>query len=225
MTDDDEWGWAVDPRYSLWCLTFTRGLNPADVLRRYGADPDRAQVLARTERSDLYEQALRGGTVLRVGMHSGWSFCFEDVGGAGSRPGPLRALSQGTETVSLLQGGDGMNLLSHWHDGQCRERFEPGATDWIPQGTGPFWDLVRSRHQAHPGRPGLLLALEVITQHTGVYLDRTTITGPLLTAYLADEDRTPDPVPSLPPTPPKQGSTSLGRYLGSVRPTPRPPET
>ncbi|MFD8913444.1 DUF6461 domain-containing protein [Streptomyces sp. NPDC059575] len=125
---DGEWEWATDPRFPLWCVTFTRHLAPDKVLRRYGADARTARMLARGEASGLYDLALRGGTVLRAGTAGGWSFCYEDVGGAGSRPGVLGALSRGTETLSLLHGGDGTNHLA-----QCprrtEDRLRPGLTD------------------------------------------------------------------------------------------------
>ncbi|MFK4272571.1 DUF6461 domain-containing protein [Streptomyces milbemycinicus] len=219
MVSSDEWGWATDPRYPLWCVTFTRGLAPAEVLRRYGADPNRARMLAHADASDLYDLAFRGGTVLRAGALNGWSFCYEDVGGAGSRPGPLGALSQGTETLSLLRGGDGMNRLAHWCDGQCREAFEPGATDRMPQGARHFWDLAHDYSQAAPGHAGLLHALKAITHHTGISLDTATITGPLLTTHLADQDRTPDPVPHARPSAPRNRASSMGRALGTARPS------
>ncbi|WP_329127469.1 hypothetical protein [Streptomyces sp. NBC_01465] len=64
----DHWDWVTSPRYPLWCVTFTKSLAPPEVLRRYGAEPDRARTLAHTEASDLYDMALRdNGTVLRVG--------------------------------------------------------------------------------------------------------------------------------------------------------------
>lgn len=220
MTDGDAWGWATDARLPLLCLTFTKRLASYEVLHRYGADPGTARVLTPGETSGLRELALRGGTVLRAGTVGGWSFCYEDVGGAGSRPGPLGALSNGTETLSLLRGGDGMNRMAYWRDGQCLEDFEPGAADRLPRGERHFWDLVHSAGQTAPHRPGLLLALRAITCHTGVSLGTDTVEGPLLTAYLADEDRTPDPAPRHRPAAPGNGTSGLGRLLGAVQPSP-----
>ncbi|MGW0185744.1 DUF6461 domain-containing protein [Streptomyces sp. NPDC003362] len=163
MAGGDGWAWATEPRFPLWCLTFTKDLTPAEVLRRYGADPDRAQLLDHARAGDLYVIALRGGTVLRAGALRGWSFCWEDVGGAGSSRGVLAALSAGTETFTLLRGGDGMNRLTHWCDGQHRESFEPGPSDRTPQGDRPFWELVQDYGQATPEQPGLLSALQAIS--------------------------------------------------------------
>jgi hypothetical protein len=35
VASGDGWEWATDPRFPLWCLTFTKDLAPAEVLRRY----------------------------------------------------------------------------------------------------------------------------------------------------------------------------------------------
>ncbi|WP_405686427.1 DUF6461 domain-containing protein [Streptomyces sp. NBC_00057] len=122
------WAWARDPHAVMWCVTFARGITPEDVLARYGADARTAQFLTRQQAAHLYDSSLPEGSVLRAGALGDWSFCFEDCGVMGMMPGPLSALSYGTETFSVLLGGDGMNGFAHWRDGQCTERFEPGFT-------------------------------------------------------------------------------------------------
>ncbi|MFH8886733.1 DUF6461 domain-containing protein [Streptomyces californicus] len=219
MADGHDTKWFTDPRLPTWCITLTEHLTPDAVLRRYGADPGTARMLARDEASDLYDRALRGGTVVRVGTAGTWAFGYEDIGQAGSRPGPLAVLSRGTQTLSLLRGGDGTNRLAHWRDGQCREAFELGTASRKPQGNHYFWDLVHAASQTTPWATGLLLALRAITHHSGVVLSKETIQGPLLTAHLADEDRAPDPAPRHRPVP-NINTSALGRALGTVRPSP-----
>ncbi|MYQ48615.1 hypothetical protein GTW40_26845 [Streptomyces sp. SID4985] len=194
---DGTWRWATDPRFPVWCVTFTRDLTPDEVLRRYGADPRTARMLARGEAGGLYDLALHGGTVLRAGTADGWAFCYEDVGGAGSRSGLLGTLSRGTETLSLLHGGDGTNHLAYWRDGE-RIDFELGPTG----GT--------SRHA------GLVPALRAVTRHTGVSLGADDLEGPLLTAYLAEAAPLRSPVTG------GAGTATVGRPLGAVRPASDP---
>ncbi len=216
MTDSAHSNWATDPRHALWCVTFTRNVTPADVLRRYGADPGSAQLRAHADTREFYERIMGAGTVLRVGLLGAWSFCYEDAGAAGSRPGLLSCLSQGTETLSLLKGGDGMNLLAVWRDGQREEVFEPGAFGRRPQKDHRLWDLVQ---QSTTGQPRIIAAFQAIARYTGVLLDDAKIAGPLLTACLADADRIPDPTPQpAHPSLPKDGNRPLGRSLGSFRP-------
>ncbi|MGW1278904.1 DUF6461 domain-containing protein [Streptomyces tsukubensis] len=223
--DDNDWAWATDPRYPLWCLTFTRNLEPAEVLRRYGADPSNAQTLAHTETSHLYDLALHeGGTVLRVGALHGWTFGYEDVGGTGSHPGTLQTLSQGTETICLLRGGDGTNRLTHCINGQTRETFEPSAalTSQRPPQPHPFWNLIHTYGQQALHQPPILLALHAVTHHTHTILDRATLSGPLLSIHLANTDQPPRSAPPAPPCPPTKAMPPIGRALGSAHPLPRP---
>lgn len=216
MTDSAHSNWATDPRHALWCVTFTRNVTPADVLRRYGADPGSAQLRAHADTREFYERIMGAGTVLRAGTLGAWSFCYEDAGAAGSRPGLLSRLSQGTETLSLLKGGDGMNLLAVWRDGQREEVFEPGAFGRRPQKDHKLWDLVQ---HSITGQPRIVAALQAIACYTGVLLDDAKIAGPLLTVCLADANRIPDPTPQpARPSLPKDSNRSLGRSLGSFRP-------
>ncbi|MEU3400798.1 DUF6461 domain-containing protein [Streptomyces filamentosus] len=222
MTEEYEWEWVTDPRFPIWCVTFSKGLTSGEVMRRYGTDPIAALTLARDEAGGLYDLALTGGTVLRVGTLGGWAFGYEDVGHAGAHPGPLGALSRDTETLCLLRGGgDGTNRLEYWREGERREAFEAGVTGSEPQGERCFWDLVQSAGRGASARVGLLIALQAITDYTGVSLSTNTVQGPLLTAYLSDADRTPDPTPQRPELA-DRGTSGLRRPLGAVRPPSTP---
>ncbi|MEV5935054.1 DUF6461 domain-containing protein [Streptomyces sp. NPDC052079] len=215
------WAWAEDPRAVMWCVTFTRGITPEDVLARYGADARAAQFLTRQQAGRLNDSSLAEGSVLRVGALGAWSFCFEDYGVMGAMPGPLSALSQGRETFSVLRGGDGTNGFAHWRDGQCTERFEPGFTHTKPKPPHPWWDAVQERLDATGEEyPGLVPLLEAVVHHTGAVLDTGTLSGPLLTLRLEDSSRTPDPPPPHP-----RSSRPPGRILGrpALPGTPPPP--
>ncbi|WP_420711617.1 DUF6461 domain-containing protein [Streptomyces sp. NRRL F-5193] len=217
MTEGYGWEWVTGLRFPIWCVTFTRDLLSSEVMRRYGADPRAAVTLAREEAGELYDLALAGGTVLRAGTLDGWAFAYEDVSHAGAQPGPLGALSRNTETLCLLRGGDGTNRLEYWREGGCREAFEVGVIGKVPQGEHNLWDLVQSAGRAVPPRAGLLTALQAISDYTGVSLSTKTIQGPLLSVYLSDEDRTPDPTPQR-SEPEDRGTSGLRNSLGAVRP-------
>ncbi|MGW0137528.1 DUF6461 domain-containing protein [Streptomyces calvus] len=188
------WAWAEDPRAVTWCVTITRGITPEEVVARYGADARTAQLLTRQQAARLAGGDLPEGSVLRAGQMGDWSFCFEDYGVMGCMSGPLSALSLDTETFSVLRGGDGMNGFAYWRDGQCAERFEPGAADTKPRPPRPWWDAVQERLDASGEEyPGLVPVLEATTRHTRAVLDTDTLDGPLLTLRLEDSDRIPDP--------------------------------
>ncbi|MEZ3182639.1 helix-turn-helix domain-containing protein [Streptomyces pimonensis] len=197
-------------------MTFTRGVTPEEVLARYGADARTARLLTRQQAAQLAGMDRPDGSVLRAGQLGDWSFCFEDYGVMGCMPGPLSALSRGTETFSVLRGGDGMNGFKCWRDGQCAEWFEPGAASTKPRPPHPWWDAVQERLDATGEEyPGLVPVLEATAHHTGVVLDTDTLDGPLLTLRLEDSDLTPDPPTRLQvPRPP------AGVRLGPARPGP-----
>jgi hypothetical protein len=194
------WAWANDPRAGTWCLTLTRGIAPEEVLARYGADADTARLITRQQAAQLMNgtassSGLPEGSLLRAGAWGGgWAFCYEDHGVMGAMPGPLSALSRGTETLGVLKGGDGMNRFSHWRDGHCTERFEPGFPRTRPNPPHPWWDAVQEQlERSSKPYPGLGPVLQAMAHHTGGALDTATFDGPLLTLLLEESRRTPDP--------------------------------
>ncbi|GAB3003283.1 hypothetical protein GCM10023080_081280 [Streptomyces pseudoechinosporeus] len=206
------WEWARDPRAGMWCVTFTHGIAPEDVLTRYGADTSSAQFLTRQQAARLDDSSLPEGSVLRAGSLDDWSFCFEDFGVMGAMPGPLSALSQGTESLSVLRGGDGMNRFAHWRDGQCTEQFEPGFTHTKPDPPHLWWDTVQERLDASgEDYPGPVPVLEAVAHRTGAVLDTATLDGSLLTLRLEDGSRTPDPPLRPHPAAPRPPGRRLGR--------------
>ncbi|MEU9576407.1 DUF6461 domain-containing protein [Streptomyces chilikensis] len=216
------WAWAGNQHAVMWCVTFTHGITPEEVLARYGADTRAARLLTGQQAGHLNDSNLPQGSVLRAGSLGVWSFCFEDHGVMGAMSGPLSALSQGTETFSVLRGGDGMNGFAHWRDGRCTEQFEPGFTYTRPDPPHPWWDAVQERLDAsNEEYPGLAPVLEAVAHHTGAVLDTGTLRGPLLTLRLEDSSRTPDPQPRPRP----RTSQPPGRLLGRLLPpgTPSPP--
>lgn len=171
-----------------WCVTFTRGITPDEVLARCGAAPRDARVMPKREAERLGADSHRNGTtksVLRVGALGDGAFCHETWGVLGAMPGILSVLSRGTETFTVTMGGDSMNTFEHWLGGRCTEVFEPSRPDTRPVPPHPWWDAVQERREA-TGRsePGLVSAVRVIGDHMGTHLDDATVDGPLLTVLL-----------------------------------------
>ncbi|MFM9371886.1 DUF6461 domain-containing protein [Streptomyces sp. Da 82-17] len=208
------WSWAQDSRVAMWCLTFTRGVTPQEVLARYGADPEAGRLLDRRQAAALGHTSPYDTSVLRAGPCGDWSFCFEEDGTMGSMSGSLAALSKGTETVSLLRGADGMNVFAHWRDGSRAERFEPAHTR--PEPPHPWWDAVQEQLDASR-EPSLSLipVLEAVAHHVQGELDTDTLNGPLLTVLLDESQRTPDPSA---PGSPRTTCQPVGRVLGGALP-------
>ncbi|MTK05190.1 DUF6461 domain-containing protein [Micromonospora sp. CP22] len=184
-TTAGQWAWAEDPCLVMWCVTFTRAITAPDVLARYGADPRVARLLDRDEANSLYAETAQEGSMLRAGSLGMWSFCFEEHGITSAMSGTCATLSEGTETLSVLRGADGMNGFAHWRDGRRVERFEPGMTVTKPQPPHPWWDAVEVHLATRPSPHSRLVpVLEVVAAHIGAALDSRTVDGPLLTAAL-----------------------------------------
>lgn len=180
----DALDWAVDHM----CVTFTRGLDPAEVFTRYGADPARSRLLDADAASDLPTGQFAAGTVslLRSGRLGEWTFCVEEDGVIGSWPEPLAVLSRGTETYSVLST-EGLAVFQHWRDGECLENFEPGLEHPQPGHPSPWWDRVQEALSEH-GDSGMAPVVALVLDHLGLTLDDATLAAPWPTLTLAEDD-------------------------------------
>ncbi|MGW0825545.1 DUF6461 domain-containing protein [Streptomyces sp. NPDC002845] len=180
------WAW-VDHADS-WCVTFTRGITPEEILVRYGAAPGHARLLDREQARDIADESRARkaeGTVLRAGSLGDWSFCFEEWGVDGTLTEVLSALSRGTETFSVLLGGDGMNVFAHWQDGKCGELFEPGEPDAEPSPPHPWWDAVQARWETSGADyPGLAPVIAAVAAYMGAALQDSMLDGSLLSVLM-----------------------------------------
>ncbi|MFC9887295.1 DUF6461 domain-containing protein [Streptomyces pilosus] len=180
----DTLDWAGDHM----CVTFTRGLDPAEVFTRYGADPDRARLLDTDAASDLPTGQFAAGAVslLRAGRLGDWTFCVEEDGVLGSWPDLLAALSRGTETYSVVST-EGLAVFQHWRDGQCLENFEPGPEHPRPEHSGPWWDRGQVALAEHEG-PGVASVVALVLDHLGLTLDDATLAAPWPTLTVTEDD-------------------------------------
>ncbi|MGW9175864.1 DUF6461 domain-containing protein [Streptomyces decoyicus] len=215
---EDAWHWATEDRVPFFCITFSRDKTPAEVITAYGADAQQAALLTHDQSCEIYPDSV-GGTLLRAGALNNWAFCFEERDPEGFKPGVLRRLSRDHETIQVVCGGDGMNTVERIQAGRLTERFEPGVSI-SPEGTGPYslHQEVRRFIAAQPRDvSGLQAALCVVGRRIGAVLDATTLSGPLLTAFIDDAHREPhtaNPVSS------EHTQGSVGRLLGPVQPNP-----
>ncbi|MCP9213386.1 DUF6461 domain-containing protein [Streptomyces sp. NEAU-Y11] len=215
---DDAWQWATDPRTPTFCITFTRGATPQDVIAAYGADPTQATVLTPAQAIEAFP-AGTAGTVLRVGALGRWSFCYENREPEGFKPAVLHRLSHATETIQVFKGGDGMNGIERLQAGHTTERFEPGMATAHGDGPHLLFDQAQRLTAAQPPHtPALHTALRAVGQYIGADLHTATLNGPLLTAFVADGHRSPRTPVSAPGQRPAR---SLGRNLGPVELPPR----
>lgn len=217
MTGPSRWDWALYGRHEGFCLTFTHGILPAAILRRYGVDPSEARTIALPQVHDAL-QPDPDSSVLRVGTFREWAFCFETLGVQGIMPAVLAALSQGTQTIAVSLGANALHILEHWVDRQPRERFEPGqASSLQARDVHPLWDAAERHRANHSELPAILGALEAVGDLVGGHLTADVIEGPLLSTVLP---WTLPPLPSLAaPLPFVQMAETrpLGPRIGSLR--------
>ncbi|MFE2889345.1 DUF6461 domain-containing protein [Streptomyces sp. NPDC059272] len=222
MTESSpSWDWIRSGGYVSMCLTFTRGVTPEDLLRRYGADPLDANSITFAQAYELIQPGP-DSSILRVGSLGEWTFCCESLGVQGVMPAVLAALSRDTETVAFNHGADARHTLDHWVDGQPREHFEPGTKASLQAaGVHPFWDAAERHHADNPEGPAELNALEAVSDRIGGYLTTDIVHGPLLTTFLPwILPPLPSPAAPLPFVDAPQ-QRPLGRLLGTSLPPAR----
>ncbi|MEV6483317.1 DUF6461 domain-containing protein [Streptomyces sp. NPDC051576] len=203
------------------CLTFTHGVTPEDLLRRYGADASQASSIAFPQ---VYELLQPGpdSSILRVGTLREWTFCCETLGVQGIMPAVLAALSQDTQTVAFNHGANALHTLEHWVDGQPREHFEAGQESTLQAAdVHPFWDAAERHRAENPNRPAVLDALEAVGDRIGGHLTADIVHDPLLTTVLP-WTLPPLPSPAAPlPFVHATKSRPPGPLLGTLHPPTR----
>lgn len=135
-----EAGWVDE--YQGFCLTFVRGVGPAELLARYGAQPvPAAPGTARRTARETWE-AVHTWTnaylpAVRVGRFGDWAFGFEEGSQQGSRPEVLRRLSAGTRAVAVHHSDH--TRLSVVDDGELITTYDTRQPD---HRTGSAPDLL-----------------------------------------------------------------------------------
>jgi hypothetical protein len=175
-----------------FCITLVRGLDEAEVLRRFGGEHSPPRRLTEAEVGKLSEPLpSRYLQLVLVAMADGWSVAVEDNGFEGSRPEVLRALSRGSQAVSVYRNVNALGYFSDAVDGALLVQFELlfPQRRWgsqpdllLPQmravGLDPDW------HEPPYGELDTA-ALALAERVTGVRLDPGILDGPLLVAGIA----------------------------------------
>lgn len=172
----DPWAWAVDGRRVSFCLTFISGRDPAQVIATLGGDPDRLTLYTEAE---AYQQG-RPDVIVRCGTVGTWTFCYEDSAGATATEGMVARLSQGTELLQAIKGGDGTNVIVHARNGRRVEWTEPSPSFQPPgKGPRPLHSAVQAQIRREPEVHGLVAALHLIAERVGGHITEADLEGPL----------------------------------------------
>jgi uncharacterized protein DUF6461 len=109
------------------CITFVRGDNEDDALRRFGGDPATARWMTLTE---VAEESYNNkypywyAPLLLVDTINDRVVIFEDNGTQGIRHEALQAVSQGTEMVSVFWNVNALQRFIYAVDGKTITEFE-----------------------------------------------------------------------------------------------------
>ncbi|GAA3749822.1 hypothetical protein GCM10022225_37590 [Plantactinospora mayteni] len=186
-----------DGLHEAFCLTFVRDPDDSAVLRRFGVDPASLRALTGIARATElpFDHLVLGGRL------DGWVFVLEENGFQGSRTEVLRAVSGGTEAVSVFTNVNSDRQFAHAVDGILRTGFDPSSPvrRWgaAPDALVPLMRQVGLPESGDAGwnDAGLDAGLDLADLITGVHLDADRLTGPLTTGRLVP--LLPDP-PALP---------------------------
>ncbi|AVT28784.1 hypothetical protein C6361_03935 [Plantactinospora sp. BC1] len=181
-----------------FCLTFVRDPDEEAVLRRFGVDPTSLRSL--TGLAGIGE--LPFDHLVLAGRLDGWVFVLEENGFEGSRTEVLRAVSAGTEAVSVYTNVNGNQRFAHAVRSLLRTGFDPGSPvrRWgeAPDALVPLMRQVGLPDTGDAGwsSGGLEAALRLADLVTGVHLAADRLTGPLTTGRLVPLLSDPPALPS-----------------------------
>jgi hypothetical protein len=174
-----------------FCITLVRGLDEVQVLRRLGGERSQPRTLTAGEAGELSYSFHAGyPQIVLAARAGGWAVAVEDNGWEGSRPEVLRALSAGTQAVSVYRNVNALGYFSDAVDGEVLVQFEL----LFPQrrwGSQPDLLLPQMRavgldpdSQEPPYGEVDTAALALAERVTGVHLDPRMLEGPLPAAEI-----------------------------------------
>ncbi len=181
LVEEDELG-------DLWCLAFVRGLDEAEALRRMGAKEESIRPLTYEALMDegLFEEMVLAGRL------DDWTVLIEVYGWQATEPDVLRALSAGTEVVSVLRhdyyANDFMyavdgGLVTYFNYMQPARRYgsDPDrlVAAMMEAGFGPE-HRGDDEEDGNAHRPTIDGALLLAAGLTGVVLTQDVLSGPLM---------------------------------------------
>ncbi|WP_238008960.1 DUF6461 domain-containing protein [Dactylosporangium sp. AC04546] len=123
----------------IWCLTFVRGVDGREALRRFGAYPETAAPRTLEELGEMKLSFDAGyPTVAAVTEVGGWAVVLEPEGFEAAHT-LLEAVSVGTEAVSVLRHDYASDRFGHAADGVLLTGFDPDRP-------GRRWGAEPDRH-------------------------------------------------------------------------------
>jgi hypothetical protein len=174
-----------------FCFSLVRGLDAVEVLRRFGGERSQPRTLTLGEAGQLSGSFHAGyPQLILVAKAGGWSVAVEDNGWEGTRPEVLRALSRGTQAVSVHST---VGALGHFNDAVDGEVLVSFELLFPHRRLGSQPDLLLPQMRAvgldadrhEPSYDdAVIAALALAERITGVHLDPGVLAGPLVGAQI-----------------------------------------
>ncbi|MFG1959821.1 DUF6461 domain-containing protein [Nonomuraea sp. NPDC049028] len=193
-------GWELG---DIWCLTFVRDLDEAEALRRLGAAEESIRPVTYRE---LTDEGLFPHTAL-AGRLEGWVVLIERNGSEATKPEAVRALSAGTELVSVMRHDYATDLFVYAIDGDRLTSFDPRKPAWRygsdpdcvldamqEVGVHPTYlpgDPVTREADISAEAPTMNEALMLAARLTGVVLSKKVLNGSLMGGVIGSQADAP----------------------------------
>ncbi|MDI6102069.1 DUF6461 domain-containing protein [Actinoplanes sp. NEAU-A12] len=185
----------LDDLGEIVCLTFIKGVDEAEALRRLGGYPD---TISEQAPDLLMERLQDSGDDIQIGFSVGlgpWSLVIEPEGFCGADHVLLKAASTGVEAISVLRHDYAHAAFAYAVDGDLVTGFEPGYPDLSSMhGTDShrLWPMMRQIGFHPPTEEdgeevwstSVARALVLAQQITGVTLPSEPLSRPRLHAEL-----------------------------------------
>jgi hypothetical protein len=194
VVDDLAWADAYPGQWptlgEIFCLTFIRGVDDVEALRRMGALPDTVTTRTWSDVGDLHNFDAGYPEVALALPLGAWTVVFEPSGFNGSHL--TATLSRGTEAVSVLRHDYASPEFAYAVDGEMITQFDP-TFPADRYGADPDRLLTRMHNVGFTttdededdnfgGDTGR--SLRLIEQLTGVLPTFAALTGPLTSAHV-----------------------------------------
>lgn len=166
----------------IFCLTFIRGIDPAEALRRLGALPDTVAPRTWSDIGALHNFDAGYPEMASALPLGTWTVVFEPNGFNGSHL--TTTLSRGTEAVSVLRHDYASPAFTYAVNGELITHFDPTSPDYR-YGTDPDRLLTQMHEAGFTTEDGdTTRSLRLTEQLTGVLPTYEALTGPLTSAQV-----------------------------------------
>jgi hypothetical protein len=136
MVAENEFTWISRVFETGYCVTFAHGVASVELLTRMGGNPEEVAKLTLEQAAQRQAQLAWEQSVARAGVHQGWGFAVEDIGGHGADKGVLSRVSLGTQALALLRTADATCHFMYAEGGEIICSFDP-YTPTVRRGTDP----------------------------------------------------------------------------------------